>query len=69
MQVDAPAGAVRFLLHAPHTNPYNTAGQVRSLQELTLTALQQRITSLRAHGTWTCMTVVCLCCPAPAWQN
>lgn len=28
MQLDAPAGAVRLLLHAPHANRFNANGQV-----------------------------------------
>ena len=28
VQLDAPAGAVRLLLHAPHANRYNTSAQV-----------------------------------------
>jgi hypothetical protein len=35
VQLDAPAGAVRLLLHAPHANRYNTSAQV-------LTAASQR---------------------------
>jgi len=32
VQVDAAAAAVRFVLHTPHPNTYNTAGQVHMLQ-------------------------------------
>ena len=28
VQLDAPAGAVRLLVHAPHPNRFNTSGQV-----------------------------------------
>jgi hypothetical protein len=28
VQLDAPAGAVRLVLHAPHANRYNTSAQV-----------------------------------------
>ncbi len=28
VQLDAPAGAVRLLLHVPHANRYNTSAQV-----------------------------------------
>lgn len=34
MQLDAPAGAVRLLLHAPHANRFNTAEQVSSTTAL-----------------------------------